>query len=161
MPLTLQERIDRHTWRRKGRLCWPWLGHIDKWGNARIWVDKKTGSITVQRAIYLLKHSTIPKGYEAISCPVLKDCANPYHIGIATKREIGDRILWRKGQRRPQKRPPSRMSDEEVRQIYLSEDDPTKLADYYRISVAHVINIKAGRKFPHITQFERKQDASN
>lgn len=160
MAKTLQERITNLTWRRTGQKCYPWLGHIDKWGNGRIWIDKTTGSITIQRAIYLVEHGAVPEGFEVISCPVLKDCANPWHIGLATKTEIADRILWRKQLRR-KTRQPSKLSDEEVRQIYFSTESAETLAIVYNLSKTHIQNIKAGRKYGKKTQFERKDDAKN
>ncbi len=160
MAKTLQERIERMTWRRQGQKCWPWLGHIDKWGNGRIWIDKHTGSITIQRAIYLAQHGAVPDGYDVISCPVLKDCANPWHIGLATKQEIADRILWTKNLKR-KFRPPSKLSDEEVRQIFFSQESADLLSIRYNISKAHVVNIKAGRKYQKKTQFERKDHGND
>lgn len=101
---TLKERIRGKTWKRRLGRCWPWLGHIDSDGNARIWVDDTIGSICVPHAIFLAEGIEIPEGMVALGCPILGDCVNPDHISVGTKEDVGDRILFKKRQQRKKQR---------------------------------------------------------
>lgn len=151
---TLEKRIEKKVYKRGPDECWPWLGYIHPDGDARIWVDDELGSIGVPAALYLVRDEDIPEGMEVQSCPILRDCCNPRHHRLATREEIADRILWTKGlSRRPPRegRPRRSLSDEQVRQIFLSDEETSVLAKRYNVTDGQVANIRAGRRHREIT----------
>lgn len=155
---TLQKRIDKKTLKRRPNECWPWLGYINQDGEARVWVNDEIGSISVPNALYLARGEKIPQGKEALSCPILKDCANPDHHSLADRSEIADRILWKKGlHRRPPRRggPSRKLSDEQVKQIFLSNEETKVLAERYGVTAGQISNIRAGRTHSELTEILR------
>lgn len=155
MLSTLKERIEKHQWKRKGNACWPWLGYIDTDGHGRIWLDHKEGSILIPHAVWKAEGREILPGQKVLACPILKDCSNPNHISVGDSADIGDRILWKKNLKRrlPKEKIPieRKVSDEQVRQIFLSDKRTSELAEQYGISSALVTNIRARRKYQRVT----------
>lgn len=156
---TLLTRIEQKQQRRGAHQCWPWLGFINGDGEARIWLDDERGSISVPAALFIARGIPIPPGKEALSCPILKDCSNPDHVSLATRDVIADRILWSKGLTRRNyggpigpRRPRRKLSDEQVRQIYLSKAPTSELAEKYDVTQGQISNIRAGRLHKHITE---------
>jgi hypothetical protein len=150
---TLARRIETKTWKRGPRECWPWLGYINQDGEARIWVNDELGSVSVQKAYYIARDEEIPPGKEVMSCPILQDCANPDHHSLGNREEIADRILWRKGlKRRPARNKRQRLSDEQVKQIFLSDEEATVLAERYGVTQGQISNIRAGRVRRDVTE---------
>lgn len=156
---TLKERLESKIWKRKVGQCWPWLAHRDTEGYARIWVDKETGSVLAHTMLYLITFGAIPEGKKVMTCPILKDCMNPAHVGLGDTSDVADRVLLRKKQKRVKPRRTPKVTDEQVRQIFLSTEPLSILAERFNISKPHIVNIKAGRRYAHLTQFEREQHA--
>lgn len=148
---TLQRRLREKSLKRRGNKCWPWLGRIDAMGNGKIWGINKY--VYVPHALMLVKHNgKIPDGFKTLCCPILKDCANPDHVSLATPRDIADRVLWIKRQKRNNAKPPKMiLADEIVRQIFLSTEGCVEVGKKYGISPSHVVNIRARRKYAKIT----------
>lgn len=153
---TIKKRLERKVWKRRAGQCWPWLAHRDSAGYARIWVDKETGSVLAHTVLYQLMFGDIPEGMKVLTCPILKDCMNPAHIGLGNREDVADRILLRKKRKREKPRQVPKVTDEQVRQIFLSTEDIGTLAERFGISKPHVVNIRAGRRYAHLTQFERE-----
>lgn len=155
---TLKDRLEKHQWRRKNNACWPWLGHIDAEGYGRIWASHAEGSITVQNALWRALGRKIEPGQKVLACPLLKDCTNPNHISIGTTKDIGDRILWKKKLRRrePKETQPieRKLSDEQVRQIFLSQESNAVLAERYGVTKGMISNIRHRRRYRNLTNFE-------
>lgn len=150
---TLMQRIESKQLRLESSRCWPWLGHISKKGEARIWVDDAIGSISVPNALMLARGETVPPGKEMLSCPILRDCSNPAHIRVADRTEKIDRILWIKGKKRKEPKLPRHfLSPEEVIQIFLSAAPTSELARHFRVTEGQVANIRHGRRHTAITE---------
>lgn len=156
MKSTLKERLEKNQWKRKRNQCWPWLRYIDSYGNGRIWASNEEGSITVQNAVWRVLGRSLLPGEKVLSCPILKDCTNPDHISSGKGTDIGDRILWKKGLKRhvPKEKVPieRKLSDEQVRQIFLSKETSHKLAEQYGISQPMVVQIWTKKKYRRITE---------
>jgi len=154
MSQSLRERLEKNVWKRRPRECWPWLRALDKEGYAKFWLNKERGSLLAHTILYTLHYGEIPEGMRALTCPILKDCMNPHHIGVGTKDDIVDRALWRKGQkRRSPRKPCKKLSDEQVRQIYLSDTPTGEIAKEFGVAKSTVSNIRAGRERASATQF--------
>jgi hypothetical protein len=126
MRSTLKERIQKHQWKRQPKACWQVL------------------------------ERPLEPGEVVLACPILKDCSNPNHISVGKGTSIGDRVLWKKGQRRrvPKEKLPieRKLSDEQVRQIFLSTEQNGKLAEHYGVSKTMVINIRNGKRYRRVTE---------
>lgn len=158
MKKSLRQRIKEKVWKRQGNKCWPFLGHIDEEGYARIWVDKEKGSLPAHSVLYQLDNGPLSKGSFVLTCPLLKDCMNPSHFGVGTSADVGDRILWKKGQTRRAPRDAlfvPKLTDEQVRQIYFSQESTRTLVERYNVTKATICNIRSGRTHKHLTQFEK------
>src|SRR5687767_9339759 len=79
---TLKKRLRALTWKRADNQCWPYLGYRDTRGSGKIFLSTDRGAITVEHAVKLLELGAIPDGLFPLSCPLLKDCCNPAHIGL-------------------------------------------------------------------------------
>ncbi len=156
MRATIKKRIEKKVWKRRPGQCWPWLAHRDKAGYARIWVDKETGSVLAHTVLYQLMYGDVPEDKMVMTCPILKDCMNPAHIGLGNAGDVADRVLLRRKRQRIKPRHVNKVTDEQVRQIYLSDEDINSVAERFGISKSHVVNIRAGRRYAHLTQFERE-----
>lgn len=153
MPIkTLQQRIKDKTWRRRPDQCWPWLGYIDKDGYGRVWIDKQSGSMLAHSALYRELHGPLAEGSVVLSCPILPECMNPKHFGLGTVRDYQERAWITRGKRK--KKPPRtrKLTDEDVKNIYLSTARTTDLARTYNVSLPLITNIRSGRKYRRITE---------
>ena len=152
--IDLEKRLKEKTVKRHGNRCWPFLGYRDKEGNGRIWVSRKIGTITVQRAIKVLELGKIPEGFVPLGCPILKDCCNPDHISLATSEEIADRILWKKRQKRRKTAQPfqRKLTDEQVRRIYLAGDPVADIAAELGVSKDFIHKVRRNLKYQRVTK---------
>lgn len=157
---SLRKRIESKVWRRRSNSCWPWLAHLDKEGYARIWVNNEIGSTLAHSVLYALNNGPPPAGFVVLTCPLLKDCMNPDHLGIGHSEDVGDRILWKKGlerltQRKREK--PRKLTDGQVRSIFSSTESTSTLAEQYKVTPSTISNIRAGRMYKRITQGEQDE----
>lgn len=61
--------------------CWPWLGHIDGRGYARL------GARQAYRVAYELEHGPIPLGMTVDHLCYQPACVNPEHLRLLTRED--------------------------------------------------------------------------
>jgi hypothetical protein len=144
-------RLWRNVWRRGPRECWPYLRYIDPGGIAKFWYQGE--AVPAYRVVWLLTHGKIPDGKVAMSCPILKDCCNPEHVGIGTRKDVAERSRWKRGRKPkpPKEKKVRKLTDEQVRQIFLSEEGATIVANQYGVSQTLVSLIRHRKKYQRIT----------
>lgn len=143
------------TWKRGNSLCWPWVGYVDKQGYARFWVNQELGSVPAQRVSMILFNQDVDlhQDSKVMTCPVLKSCVNPLHVGIAGPEDIGERILWKKGLNR--KKPyiaHRQLTDEEIIAIFTSEKQTNAVAEEFGLTPMRVAMIRSGKHHRKVTK---------
>lgn len=80
-----EQRFWRMVDRGPDDACWPWKGHVDKWGYAML--HSGSDQILAHRFAYELLVSPIPKGLQIDHLCRWPSCVNPRHMEPVTQAE--------------------------------------------------------------------------
>lgn len=147
---TVRERFDLYTRRSEG--CWFWIGYKDPNGYGRLHV----GNIPMlaSRLSYQLHLGDIPDGkYVCHKCDI-PACVNPEHLFLGTQRDnVADMI--EKGRDRKRGLPgiehhASKLNDENVRLIRMSDQTDAGLARQFNVSRATIHAVRKRKTWTHI-----------
>ena len=164
--LTDEERFDRlkksfekHVIRQEG--CWGWKGPIAKNGYPVMSCRRTIGPDRGHKASWIIHHGLVPKGKHVCHRCDNPICTNPDHLWVGTPKENNDDKIA-KG-RDNWVRPPhkvgaangaSKLTEDKVKEIKILLEKGLASRDIgarYDISKTHVLRIKKGQNWSHIT----------
>ncbi len=152
MPIRLSdEERARRFWAKveKTDSCWIWRGQLGGrgYGHTKRMIDGKIRAKPAHRLAWEMLIGPIPKGLS-----VLHECDNklcvrpgPGHMHLGTHQENMREMVERGRQSREFRKPNTKLSDEEARTIFASEESLLALALRYNVSKSLVCMIKKGR----------------
>lgn len=125
--------------------CWEWNGVItgNGYGHCRMLNERKA-----HRVSYRLHCGNISDGNVIMHKCDNRICVNPEHLQQGTHKEnMAD--MKEKGRATKVKKP--RLTEEQVKAIYLSKSSISKLTDEYGLNIRTIERIRSGRLWTSIT----------
>lgn len=138
--------------------CIECLSHCkDTCGYTRIWYNGKHERLF--RVIYQLKNGDIPKNMVLRHTCDNPSCCNIEHLVLGTQKDnVDDMIKRQRSKQRTEKKSiqgiknkSNKLSEDAVRNIYLSNLSSYKLSKLYNVSRANIILIKKGKTWKWLT----------
>lgn len=146
--------------------CWIWTSRGHRYGQIRLYAGyKKSRVIIASRAAWIVKNGPVPEGMLVCHKCDTPRCVNPDHLFLGTMKDNCADML-RKGRHkcwhgRGMERPNAKLTDDDVRAIFNSEDSLDVLAQRFDIHRMHVASIRRAAMWKHITVplMEQKNEA--
>lgn len=138
--------------------CIECLSHCkDNCGYTRIWYNGKQERLF--RVIYQLKNGDIPKNMVLRHTCDNPSCCNIEHLVLGTQKDNVDDMIKRGRSKQCTERKSiqgtknksNKLSEDAVRNIYLSNLSSYKLSKLYNVSRANIILIKKGKTWKWLT----------
>jgi len=129
--------------------CWLWLGHIKYDGYGQI---RYEGMQTRAHIASYKMHKGQTNGLYVLHKCDQRSCVNPDHLFLGTPQDNID-DMHAKGRNKVLKgedSTSSKLTTEQVKEIFASSKSRNELAMEYGITPAHVSNIKLRRKWKHL-----------
>ncbi len=128
--------------------CWLWTDATFPNGYGRFKVDGK--SLKAHRVSYELHNGLIPEGLHVCHTCDVRVCVNPDHLWLGTNQDnVNDRDA--KGrQSKGSANGQAKLTEEQVWELYHSEDTQREIAAQYGVSPAQVSRIKRKKGWRHL-----------
>ena len=137
--------------------CWLWQGTKSKFGHGFIGngshnpkISKKQ-LLAVHRVSYELLVGPIPNGLCVLHKCDVPSCLNPDHLFLGTMRENTADMISKNRMKVGVALPQSRLTEDEVRQIFFSTDRQKVLSEKFNVAQSTISFIKNGKHWKHIT----------
>jgi hypothetical protein len=132
--------------------CWPWTGSRSPKGYGQfMWSDRKPKR--AQRIAYTFAFKPIPAGLLVCHACDTPACCNPEHLFLGTHKD-NTADMVRKGRAKGAQgvvHRAARLTEEQVRQIRAADGPNCEIAVRFGISDPHVSNIRARKKWKHLS----------
>lgn len=120
--------------------CWEWVKAINDQGYGISWYGGKT--ISAHRLSYILHKGSIPEKRFIIHSCDNKKCINPDHLSIGTPAENSSDMVSKKRQAFGERVGTAKLTEEQVKEIRISNLSSRKLSKLYNISKTNILDIK-------------------
>ena len=137
--------------------CWLWQGNKSKFGHGSIGNGNHNQTISkkrllaVHRVSYELLVGPIPHGLCVLHKCDVPNCINPDHLFLGTKLDNTTDMISKNRMKVGVALPQSRLTEDQVRQIFFSTDTQEALAKKFTIAQSTISFIKNGKRWKHIT----------
>lgn len=151
-----QIRMAKYTNKTTINKCWEWQGHCNDKGYAMLSIGGRSGKYArTSRLVYYFNFG--PFNEELIVCHKCDNpkCVNPNHLFLGTNQDNTD-DMYNKGR---ESAPPnfygeeianSKLTEEEVINIYNSSISMKDLAQQYNVTVTTIHRILTGKSWQHL-----------
>ncbi len=92
--LSLEQQIEKWTYKDPNSGCWIWLGHISVQGYGKIRTEKFVGQRLAHRVIYQFYKGHVPKELTIDHLCRVRCCVNPFHMEPVTHLENMKRAIF-------------------------------------------------------------------
>jgi len=135
--------------------CWLWTGVLNKKGYGSFYVRETGGkyvSLRAHRAMYQMFIGPIPDGKFVCHTCDIPSCVNPAHLFIGTHKENMSDMVKKGRQHRPigEKSNFSKLTEQQVREIFRETGSQRAIAKKYGISKGTVAFIKHRQTWAHL-----------
>lgn len=145
---TLEERFHEKYWTEPMTGCWLWVGSVNYDGYGVIWY--KHSRKRAHRASYELHYGPIPEGLVVCHRCDTPACVAPHHLFLGTSKENSEDAVRKGRMSRGEKVGTSKLTEQQVREIYSATGPQRQIAEAYGIHQAHVSDIKTKRRWAHL-----------
>jgi len=151
MGKTLKERFEDKYIPEPNSGCWLWTACCNEDGYGKITVEHK--SIGAHRVSWELYKTSIPDGMHVLHKCDNPPCVNPGHLFLGTNADnMADRdAKGRQARPRGEKQGASKLTNCQVREIFLSEALPQRMSDKFGVSQQQIHHIRTGKQWGHLT----------
>jgi len=149
--------------RRSTTECWEWSANKHE-GYGRFRVGGRNGALYMAtRLIWRLTYGTDPVGQLVLHHCDNPGCCNPAHLFIGSDADNNhDKEAKRRGQHpKGEKNGLAKLSEEDVRRIYLSSERSVDLAHQYGVTDVAINAVREGRTWQHVTSEMNLSDVFN
>lgn len=160
--MTLEERFWAKVHPEPNTGCWLWDGNIRENGYGRAWDSERQLPILAHRLAWILARGPIPDGLLVGHRCHLRQCVNPAHLFVGTRRESMDDTFLKGNDRRSHgsAHPDAILDDAKVteaRRLWSEGVRIAQLARDFGVKVETMASVVHGRTWKHIPMTERRK----
>ena len=122
--------------------CWEWMRYCLPFGHGQTWIRGKT--MLAHRVAYYLTMGEIPAGLQVRHLCDNPRCCNPSHLALGKDQDNSNDKCSQGRQARGSGNGRSKLSEEQVMEIYNSSKTQEELASQFGIRQSMVSRIKNG-----------------